>query len=226
MYKIKRAIILAAGRGSRLRPYTDKVPKPLLPVHGKPIIEHVLDYLISKCITDIIIVVGYRARQFRYLEKKYSGAVTLIRNKMFARGSNLLSLQLVTDKIEDCVILDADTILSGNAIRKCVAHSGYSYVKEKRANEWAIKIDSNNRITHVIPTLSTKYNFNALHSISYWVGDEAIMYRQALKTAKDNVNYVDDIAINLPVTLHAFEIQHDDLLEIDTVEDYENANKD
>ena len=224
MYKIKRAIILAAGRGSRLRPYTDKTPKPLLPVDGKPIIEHTIEYLVSKCITDITIVVGYRARQFKYLKKKYG--VTLIRNRLFARGSSLLSLRCASNKIEDCVILDGDLILKGQAIRKFVSGSGYSYVKEKCAKEWAIEMNDEKVITKIEPTLTEKHNFKALHSISYWVGEDAKTYQHAIKYAPDDVQYVDNVAIRLSVKLYGYEIKHADMLEIDTVEEYENAIKD
>lgn len=223
-YKIKRAIILAAGRGMRLRPYTNTCPKPMLKVNNLPIIEHTIKYLMEKCfITDITIVTGYRARQFDYLKTKYG--VTLIRNKDFNHGSNLLSLKLAANKIEDCVILDGDIILSGNAIRTSVPCSGYSYVKEKRANEWSIEIDDTGQITNIVADLTEKHDFNALHSISYWVGNAAKVYQDAINVAKDDVNYVDDIAIKLPVKLNAYEIKKSDLIEIDTVEEYENVAK-
>ncbi|OYV20500.1 MAG: hypothetical protein CG441_375 [Methylococcaceae bacterium NSM2-1] len=50
-----KAMILAAGRGERMRPLTDYVPKPLLPVAGKTIIEHTINQLISEGFNDIII---------------------------------------------------------------------------------------------------------------------------------------------------------------------------
>ncbi len=55
-----KAMILAAGRGERLRPLTDQCPKPLLPIGGKPIIEHTIQSLVSNGITDIIINVSYK----------------------------------------------------------------------------------------------------------------------------------------------------------------------
>ena len=54
-----RAIILAAGRGSRLRPLTDTVPKPLVPAGGKPLIEHGLALLKAHGITDVVINVHH-----------------------------------------------------------------------------------------------------------------------------------------------------------------------
>jgi NDP-sugar pyrophosphorylase family protein len=56
-----RAVILAGGRGVRLRPLTYTIPKPLLPIGEKPILEEIIDRLKADGITEIIIAVGYRA---------------------------------------------------------------------------------------------------------------------------------------------------------------------
>lgn len=58
---VRRAMLLAAGRGTRMRELTLDLPKPMLPVRGKPILEHIVDGLQSAGIQEILIVVGYRA---------------------------------------------------------------------------------------------------------------------------------------------------------------------
>lgn len=60
-----KVIILAGGLGTRLRPLTDTTPKPLLPVKGKPIIEHAILNFIKHGIKDIILSVGYQAEKIR-----------------------------------------------------------------------------------------------------------------------------------------------------------------
>lgn len=59
------AIILAGGLGTRLRPLTDKTPKPLLPIKGKPILEHAINNFKRHKITDIILSIGYKADRIK-----------------------------------------------------------------------------------------------------------------------------------------------------------------
>lgn len=58
-----KAMILAAGFGTRMRPLTDTCPKPLLPVGGRPLIEHHLTRLARAGIKEVVINVSYRAEQ-------------------------------------------------------------------------------------------------------------------------------------------------------------------
>ena len=54
------ALILAGGKGERLRPLTDTVPKPMVPLHGKPILQHQVEWLSGVGVTDVVFLVGYR----------------------------------------------------------------------------------------------------------------------------------------------------------------------
>jgi NDP-sugar pyrophosphorylase family protein len=54
------ALILAGGMGERLRPLTDTVPKPMVPLHGKPILQHQVEWLKTVGVTDVVFLVGYR----------------------------------------------------------------------------------------------------------------------------------------------------------------------
>jgi len=59
MGKIKKAIIVAGGRGKRLRPMTDFIPKPMVTIAGKPVLEHIINHLKNFGITDFIITICY-----------------------------------------------------------------------------------------------------------------------------------------------------------------------
>ena len=62
-HPIKQAFILGAGMGSRMRPLTDALPKPLVPLHGRPLIDHVIDRLKAVGVEKIIVNVHYLADQ-------------------------------------------------------------------------------------------------------------------------------------------------------------------
>ena len=59
--KIEKAVILAAGRGTRMRELTLELPKPMIEVRGKPVLQHIVEGLRDAGIRDFLIVVGYRA---------------------------------------------------------------------------------------------------------------------------------------------------------------------
>jgi dTDP-glucose pyrophosphorylase len=60
MSQVKKAVILAAGRGTRMKEITDELPKPMVKVKGMPILESIIRGLVFNGITDFLIVVGWR----------------------------------------------------------------------------------------------------------------------------------------------------------------------
>ena len=58
---ITKAVLLAAGRGTRMRDLTDELPKPMIEVRGKPILQHIIEGLHAACVTQFLVIVGYRA---------------------------------------------------------------------------------------------------------------------------------------------------------------------
>src|SRR2546423_7904310 len=56
-----KAVILAAGKGTRMKDLTNEVPKPMLKVQGKPILEHIVEGIVAAGIREIFIVTGFRA---------------------------------------------------------------------------------------------------------------------------------------------------------------------
>jgi NDP-sugar pyrophosphorylase family protein len=63
--KVNTAFILAGGEGTRLRPLTYEIPKPLIPVHGKPLLEHTLELLHSHGIDNVVMSLGYKAEKIQ-----------------------------------------------------------------------------------------------------------------------------------------------------------------
>ena len=61
MTKIDKAVVLAAGRGTRMRELTNELPKPMIEVRGKPVLQHIVEGLREACVRGFLIIVGYHA---------------------------------------------------------------------------------------------------------------------------------------------------------------------
>src|SRR5262245_45113499 len=103
----RRAIILAAGSGSRLRPLTDRLPKTLVEVGGTPILLHTLGHLRAVGVREVVLVIGYQGRAIRdrvgatFLGMK----VHYVDNPQFATTNNIVSLRLAADYLRGEVFL-------------------------------------------------------------------------------------------------------------------------
>ena len=70
MSKITRAIIMAAGKGTRMHPITETIPKPLIRVHSKRMIDTIIDALHENGIYEIYVVVGYLKEAFKICQMR------------------------------------------------------------------------------------------------------------------------------------------------------------
>ena len=102
-----KAIILAAGRGQRLRPITDTVPKCLVPVNGRPILEYQLAALSGSGIRKCVVVVGYLASQIEQrFGSSYGGMdISYVFNPEFSSTNNIYSLWLARHEVDDDILL-------------------------------------------------------------------------------------------------------------------------
>lgn len=90
-----KALILAAGLGSRLAPITDNCPKSLVPVNGKPILAKQIDNLHENNIFDITVVAGYKANILKsYISHHYGDKIKIIDNNDYALTNNMYSAYL------------------------------------------------------------------------------------------------------------------------------------
>ena len=99
-YRVKKAIILAAGFGSRMMPATKDRPKPMVRVNGTRIIDTMLGALTVAGITDITIVGGYQYEKLKELKEQYPN-IRLIENKQYASTNNISSAVLALDDLRD-----------------------------------------------------------------------------------------------------------------------------
>lgn len=163
-YRVKRAIILAAGFGSRLVPITLNTPKPLVRVKGKRIIDSLLDALLAAGIEEIYIVRGYLGEQFDQLLYQYP-MLKFIENPDYSESNNISSAMPVRHLIANAYICDADLLLRNpNLITKYQYQANYLGVPVPQTDDWCLKT-KDGFITQMILGGTDCYH---MYGISYW----------------------------------------------------------
>lgn len=147
-YRVKNAIILAAGLSSRFAPLSYETPKGLLTVRGEVLIERQIRQLMEQGIRDITVVVGYKRESFDYLTKKFP--VSLVYNGDYRRYNNPYSLLRVLDRLDNTYICSSDNYFCENVFEPYIYKAYYSAVYlEDASAEWALETDGDMRITGV-----------------------------------------------------------------------------
>lgn len=138
-HRVKRAIFMAAGFGSRMVPVTLNTPKPLIQVHGKRIIETLLDAVLAVGIEDITIVRGYLGEQFDVLLKKYP-MVKFLENPIFNEANNISSAYVMRDMLENAYVLESDLVVfNPEIIRKYEYSTNYMGIDVERTDDWCFE---------------------------------------------------------------------------------------
>lgn len=140
-YRVKRAIFIAAGFGSRLAPITLNTPKPMIRVKGKRIIDTMLDAVQAAGIQEVIIVRGYMGEQFDLLKYKYPN-IQFVENPLYNENNNIASAMCVRFLFQNAYVLDADLILNNpKVIRKYEYSSNLLAFPVKRSDDWCVTTD-------------------------------------------------------------------------------------
>ena len=224
MNTVKRAIIMAAGTGTRMRPLTDTVPKPLIRVKGERMIDTVIRALNANGIREICIVTGHLREQFEGLREEYPG-VELIANPYYAECNNISSLYMAREHLEECMILDADQMIRNPAVlNPAFTLSGYNAVWcEGETKEWLM--DVRDGIVTGCSRTGGRHGWQ-LYSISRWSKEDGRRLKAQLETEFDEKRnrqiYWDDVPMFCyPDTyrLGIYPMRREDVTEIDTIEE-------
>ncbi len=155
-----KAVILAAGVASRLRPLTNNTPKCLLKVKGKTLLGMTLDNLQENGLLDLILVTGFEAGQIReFIQKNYPHLhVEFIHNQDFAITNNSYSLWLAMQKLKghSMLLLDSDIVFEPIIIRKLLESNhenvlalSTTYKNLLGPEEIKVRMDTQNRILEI-----------------------------------------------------------------------------
>lgn len=168
-YRVKRAIILAAGFGSRMMPATSDRPKPMVSVNGVRIIDTLLDALVKVGIREITVIGGYKFEKLKELKAKYP-YIQLIENKDYANTNNISSALLSFDTLHDgCYFCEADLYISNPQIIKKYQYASNilgSYSME--TDDWSFRMDDGYLADY---KKGNTYCYN-YYGISYWTPED------------------------------------------------------
>jgi len=221
----KRAIILAGGKGTRLRPYTSVLPKPLMPLGEKPILEIIINYLVKHDFTHITITVNHLAEIIRaFFGDGAKWGVKLDYSIEDKPLSTMGPLKLINDLPENFLVMNGDILTDLDFSQLYSKHVNsknlftISSIQREQINNYGVlKIDDNNKL----------FSFEEKPTVVFDVSMGIYMVnRNVLDYIPPNIAYgFDDLMLDLIKInkLPAVERYNGYWLDIGRPDDYEKA---
>ncbi len=217
-YRVKRAVIFAAGFGSRMVPVTLDRPKPLVRVNGKRIIDTLIEALLKSDIKDITLVRGYKKEKFDELLQDYP-FIKMIDNDIYDKTNNISSAVMALPNLDQCYICEADLMISNpDIIRKYEYTSNYLGSYSLETDDWCF--DMENGLAKNYRKVG-KYCYSA-YGISYWTKEDSARLREQLAKTFETEEGKDIFWEFIPLVQNAADYQVEirqcnktDIIEID-----------
>lgn len=226
-YRVKRAVFIAAGFGSRLVPITLNTPKPLVRVNGTRMIDTLLDAVVNAGIEEIYIVRGYLGEQFDQLLYKYPN-IKFIENPIYNEANNISSAYIARELLQNAYVFEADLVLyNPNLITKYQYTSNYLGVPTPKTDDWCFEV-KNHVITKLCIGGTDCYH---MFGISYWNAEDGKKLEADIKKVFElpggKERYWDQVSLEYCIKNYQVEVRpcsFEDIIEIDTYNDLKNLD--
>lgn len=227
-YRVQRAVIFAAGFGSRMVPVTLNTPKPLIRVKGQRIIDSLLDALKEAGIEEIYIVRGYLSEQFDQLLYKYPN-LKFIENPMFNESNNISSAMVARYQLANAYVCEADLLLYNHGIiSKYQYQSNYLGVPVDMTNDWCFKTKSG----YISELALGGVKCFHMYGISYWTAQDGARLaghiEQVYNSPGGHERFWDLVALDYYLADYKVAVREctfDDIIEIDTYNELKQIDK-
>jgi len=228
-YRVKRAVFIAAGFGTRLVPITLNTPKPLVRVNGKRMIDTQIDAVLAAGIEEIYIVRGYLGEQFDQLLYKYP-MIKFIDNPYYNEANNISSVMYARHLLQNAYVMEADLVLyNPKVITKYQYTSNYLGVPVEKTDDWCFETTKNRIITSL-----KQGGINCYHEfgISYWNAQDGAKLCEDIKKVYEmpggKERYWDQAPLEFCIENYQVEVRcctFDDVIEIDSFNDLKKIDK-
>ncbi|MEG0571319.1 MAG: sugar phosphate nucleotidyltransferase [Oscillospiraceae bacterium] len=227
-YRVKRAVIIAAGFGSRMVPITLNTPKPLVRVKGEMIISSLLDAIVEAGIKEIVIVRGYLWEQFDILKHKYPN-IKFVYNPIYNEANNISSAYLVRDLLQNAYVCEADLLVNNkNIIRKYEYATNYLGQYKQYTDDWCFNVKKG-CIKELMVGGTDCYH---MFGISYWNSQDGKKLEHDIETTfkmpGGKEKYWDEVALKVFIKNYNVEVRtcsEGDIVEIDTFNELKQIDK-
>jgi len=156
---VSKAIILAAGSGRRLSPFTDNAPKCLAPVNGVPILVNALTQLRDSGIQETVIVVGHlKENIYEMIGNSFNGMkISYIESDRYETTNNIYSLWLAREHLtEDVLLLESDVFFERLLLDRLLSYEGYNIAAVATHQSWmsgtVVSLDKDGNIQALLET--------------------------------------------------------------------------
>ena len=221
-YRAERAVFIAAGFGSRMVPVTLSTPKPLVKVHGKRLIDGLLDACLNAGIEEIYIVRGYLGDRFDELLTEYP-MIRFIDNPLYDKANNVSSALMAKDLLSRSYVLEADLLLSNPyIITKYHYRSDFLAIKKEKTDDWCFEVEDGIITKEKVGGTDTWQ----MVGISYWNAEDGLKLSEDIKKAYDLPGGKDLYWEQVPLKVFknrykvaVRECRDEDIVEIDTFDE-------